>query len=166
MPSEVVTDPMTGMEIPSDDPPPDTTSAPAVGSKSLPTGRYWVTAFGDKQAILDAYFKDQSKNVHVETTENIDSTSDFPDGSFYIFNVSTPVSWPATQVGFPTIAPQNIHTLADTSSRPPVPPSTTKEVEDAIETAKKALASFVTVAEYGIAAFVGFKLFEMLHSKK
>lgn len=165
MADEIVTDPMTGIPV-EPDPIPDTTSAPSVGSKSLPAGRYWVTAFGDKQAILNSYFRDQAANIHVETTEDIESTSDFPAGSFYIFNVSSPVPWPATQVGFPTIAPQSVHTIADTSSRPPVPPSGTQQLEDALEAGKKALSGIVKVAEYGLGAFVAFKLFELFRSKK
>lgn len=165
MPDDPVTDPMTGAPVDSE-PAPQTTTAPSVGSKQLPVGRYWVTAFGDKQAILNAFFKDQAANIHIETTEDIESTSDFPSGSFYIFNVSAPVPWPATQVGFATIAPQSIQSLADTVSRPPVPPSGTKQIEDAIEAAKKALGSVVTIAGYGLGAFIAFKLVGMFGSKK
>ncbi len=54
MADDEVTDPMTGMVIPSD-PPADAPPA-GVGTKSLPAGRYWVTAFGPKQDILNAFF--------------------------------------------------------------------------------------------------------------
>ncbi len=91
--------------------------------RPLAPGRYWITAFGDKQGMLDAFFLGQSAlgNTHTETTEAIQSTSDHPGGSFYIFTVVNPVSWMGTVFGMPTKAGPEIHSLADTVQRPPEP---------------------------------------------
>lgn len=159
-----VTDPMTGMPIPADTTPPTTPAAP-VRSKALPPGRYWVTAFGDKQEVINQFFRSQSQSIRVEHTEDIPSTTDFPQGSFYIFNVSASVPWPASQVGFATIASASIQSLADTVSRPPVPPSTTQQLEDALEEAKKKAGQIVTILAWGVGAFVGIKLFDAFKKK-
>lgn len=111
------------------------TAAPAAAASNtpiqiLPVGRYWVTAFAEKQTELDAFFKimGAAGSTQTEVTEHIGDpgTAAAKQGSFYIFNVKTPVAWPVGVFGKPTIAGSNIHSMADTVQAPDLPldPST------------------------------------------
>lgn len=100
-------------------------AATNVNMMIVPVGRYWVTAFGTTETELDAYFKINAATgaTQTEVTEHIGDpgTAAAKQGSFYIFNVKTPLGWPVGLFGKPTTAGPNIHSMADTVSAPDLP---------------------------------------------
>lgn len=135
----------------------------------LPIARYWVTAFGDKKPVLDAFFKNQSMLgfLKVLVTESIAATDDHPDGSFYVFVVKQAdvVPWDGARFGFPTLAGADIKALSDTVDRPDLPQDGLDQLGDLLGSTGDGsgllggLQSGLKVAGYGLAAYVLFGLF-------
>ena len=115
----------------------------------LPVGRYWVTAFGDHEAVLAAYLNTQvvAGLVKVTVTEHIDETSDHPGGSFFVFIVGKPdaVPWNATLFGYPNLAGKDIKSLADTVDRPDLPTDGLDDLGDFVKKAAAAVGGVVEV---------------------
>lgn len=134
----------------------------------LPVARYWVTAFGNKQDVLDTFLHLQSQlgNVQTVTTEGIDATSDHPAGSFYIFIVKKPdaVPWDGAQFGFPNLAGADIKSLSDTVNRPDKPLDGLDQLGNLLGTPGGegllgGIGSGLKLAGYGIAGYLLLKLF-------
>lgn len=116
----------------------------------LPVGRYWQDIFG-KQArdwsdwVLPKLDDGSVKIVREEffRADPLRSGEWLPDvlrpgpgvipeRSWFLFDVVRPVDWPATKLGFPTIATSDVKTSADTAVNPPGP-SPLEEIGDAVK---------------------------------
>jgi hypothetical protein len=73
---------------------------------------------------FDAWHGSNAAKVHVESSEETPEKDGNPRRLFVIFNVVAPVFFPAANFGFPSAAPQNIRSEADTIQAPDVPDPT------------------------------------------
>jgi hypothetical protein len=88
----------------------------------LPKGIYWQDVFEPKWPALDAWLTANRSTVRVRTTQRFEANAGGPARQFLVFEVSAPTKWPATELGFPTIASSADITSADTVQRPPPEP--------------------------------------------
>jgi hypothetical protein len=129
----------------------------------LPVGRYWQDIFEKQAHDWDLWLQQHEVEGPNRSPTSDDSVSlekfeffradPLRDGSWLpeafdpnagrinsrmwvLFNVLKPVDWPATKLGFPTIADQTVQTSADTADNPPGP-SPIDEVKDAVVDAVK-----------------------------
>ncbi len=141
--------------------------APVIVNITVAPGRYWATAFADRADDMALYFQTlnelQGVLPHVEVTEAIDSTSDHPAGSFFLFTFPKPVQWPASLFGKPTVAGPGIHSLADTVQRPDPPPSAIDQAQGILDGISSGLE---TAFEIGAAALLVFALSKMVGGRK
>ncbi len=105
----------------------------------LPPGRYWQDIFAKQANAWNAWLAQALKSgaVTIEKVEhfNRDPLHDgswLPNGptgelevigdrTWVLFNVVRPVDWPATKLGFPTIADATVQQSSDTVLNPPGP---------------------------------------------
>lgn len=139
----------------------------------LPVGRYWQDVFAkqgpDFRDWLEAHLTDGSVSIEKIEAFQADPLRDgswlpaalqpdfkgtIPDRSWVLFNVLRPVDWPATKLGFPTIANPSVQTSTDTADNPPGP-SPTDEVVGALKDATGA----ITLA---LGLFLGIKVVQAL----
>jgi len=120
----------------------------------LPPGRYWQDIFNKQAPDWNAWVAahasgsigDTSKDVVIEKVERFrrdplrdgswlpeilapENAGTIPDRMWVLFRVQRPVPWPATKLGFPTIA-EGVQSSADTAENPPGP-TPGEELEDA-----------------------------------
>jgi hypothetical protein len=121
----------------------------------LPAGHYWIEVSTDpKVAGTFQGFLDASKGfVHVDTT-----TQD-PDFTFYVFTTTKDLIWPAG-IGSPNIAAASVKARSDVQTIPDLP----KEAADTIDTSK-ILAGVGTISKvllWSVAAVAAYEVFKML----
>lgn len=122
----------------------------------LPPGRYWQDIFARQANDWNAWLAPvlRSGDVTIERVEhfNADPLHDgswlpggasgdlnvIGDRTWVLFNVVNPVDWPATKLGFPTIAEKEVQSSADTATNPPGPTVAEEIAEAAANAAKKA----------------------------
>jgi hypothetical protein len=94
-----------------------------VRENPIPMGRYWQDLIGPVQkASWQGWVKGLNRDyphVHVETTEDYESTDGAPSRTFVIYTVLMPVVWNHVLLGTPNVAPDWIHTSDDTVQKPP-----------------------------------------------
>lgn len=144
----------------------------------LPDGRYWVELSSPAREKFDSWRTANSGQVKVETTESDEEAS--PPWSFYIFNVKgmtpvpggtgsifIPITWPASDFGFPSLAPDTIKSREDVIQHPDLPKSGTDQLSDALGTGglMGGLQSGLKIAGYGLGAYVLVKIFGALRGK-
>ena len=147
----------------------------------LPDGRYWVELSSPEREKFDTWRADNSGQVKVETTESDEETS--PPWSFYIFTVKgmtpvpggtgsifIPVTWPANDFGFPSLAPDNVKSRDDVIQHPDLPKSGTDQLGDLLGGKGEGgllggLESGLKIAGYGLGAYVLVKIFGALRGK-
>ncbi len=115
----------------------------------LPPGRYWQDIFLRQAKDWNAWFPAPLADgtLVVEKVERF-TPDPWADGSWLpggptgdlnvigdrtwvLFRITRPVAWPATKLGFPTIADQSVQASADTIQNPPVP-TPVEEIRDAL----------------------------------
>ena len=99
----------------------------------LPVGRYWIDVFDDgaRFELADRWFRDNAGAVKVDETETFEANAGGPARVFRIFRVVNPmtVRWPATELGFPTVAGADVKGSGDTVQRPPPEKSPLDELD-------------------------------------
>lgn len=116
----------------------------------LPVGRYWQDIF-EKQArdwsewvlpkleagtvkiVREEFFRaDPLRSGEWLPDVLRPGTGEIRERSWFLFDVLSPVDWPATKLGFPTIATPDVKTSADTAINPPGP-TPLEEIGDAVK---------------------------------
>jgi hypothetical protein len=102
----------------------------------LPAGRYWIDVVGNNIFIMEGWLKAVGPFAHVENQNLTPQKGTPPDGApvlpgpdaagnfipeiiWYLFTTSKPLPWISQALGFPNVATADVHTKADTASRPP-----------------------------------------------
>ena len=110
----------------------------------LPPGRYWQDIFNKHAPDWNAWIAehgsgaigDETKDVVVERVDRFradplrdgswlpeilapENAGTIPDRMWVLFRVKRAVPWPATKLGFPTIADETVQSSADTAENPP-----------------------------------------------
>lgn len=114
----------------------------------LPQGVYWQDVFEAKWPALDKWLSANRATVRVRTVQRFEANAGGPARQFLVFEVSAPTPWPATELGFPTIAESGSITSEDTVQRPPPEP-------DFIDTIKNPLGSVSSGLFWAGAAALG-----------
>ncbi len=145
----------------------------------LPDGRYWVDVFDPHREAFNGWLADNKDSVRVENTESDESSN--PAQSFYLFSVKNhvqvpggtstifvPVNWDAKTFGFPTIAPPNVKSKADTVQKPDLPPDGLDGLGNALGSGglMAGLESGLKIAGYGIGAWLLLKLISAFGNNK
>lgn len=139
----------------------------------LPPGRYWQDIFLKQGPAFRDWLEEHLKSgaVVLEKTEFFkadplrdgswlpavlqpDSPGTIAERTWVLFRVVRPVDWPATKLGFPTIADDSVQTSADTATIPPGP-SPTDEIAEG-------LSKIVTPVTTILALFLGIKVVQSL----
>jgi hypothetical protein len=141
----------------------------------LPKGRYWQDIFEKQASDWNAWLAPnlQSGAVQIVKVERFksnplqdgswlpeplqpDNAGTIPARMWVLFDVVTPVAWPAVQLGFPTIADKGVTTSDDTAQNPPGP-----SIPEEIGTAA---AGLVKPIVWGVAIALGLAVFS--HTRK
>ena len=91
----------------------------------VPLGRYWIDVFEPKRPVWEAWVAKAGASVHILSTEYYEGDADegYPSRNWLLFEVLTPVEWGvAKDLGWPTIASQDVKTSNDTVDKPHVAP--------------------------------------------
>jgi hypothetical protein len=111
----------------------------------LPAGRYWLDVFDPNRGTMTLWVNNNAGSVTVQDLESFPAVvgggitmtdQNYPARDFYIFTVSSPVSWDAVTFGYPTIAASNVNSSDDTVQEPSVE-STSDLLKDAATTVTK-----------------------------
>lgn len=99
----------------------------------LPVGRYWIDVFDRPPGHLNdfsAWATANAQKIELEVTE--EKIEESPARLFVIFRVQSPVFFPSSNFGFPTIATPDIRTSDDTVAKPVVKEPTTESVVEGL----------------------------------
>jgi hypothetical protein len=139
----------------------------------LPVGRYWQDIFAKQARDWDLWVQPKIADGSVKIVKfeyfradplhdgswlpdvlKPDSAGTIAARSWLLFDVVRPVAWPATKLGYPTIADQTIQSSSDTA-QVPAGPTPLEEIGDAITGVLKPVA-------YVAGAVLAFKLWQEL----
>lgn len=87
----------------------------------LQPGRYWQDLFGAMLPRFEAWAGENRDAVDVVSTQSFDSD---PPRTWVLFEVRAPfqVDWPQAELGFPTLAGEDVESSDDTVQKPPPEP--------------------------------------------
>lgn len=132
----------------------------------LPPGRYWIDIFEPGVSTWVGWSGGNLATVQIEKTEFYKGThkvlevlgwlypwvpgsgTDYPDRAFIIFRVTQPTPWGVADIiGWPSVAPANIQTSADTSNA--------QEVIDQLHEEREDTWKWIKYSAFGLVGVIG-----------